>query len=257
MKKIMKGLAMSLIIAGGLVFSPQPMPVYANYSISAEDFINEGDKQLWDYKVINSESGISSEPFAELTVYKGSSTEIHIPRTIGGYPVMKLGKGLISTDFEEKETLMYIPDCVKSADKGFIGYMFDLTIFMEDGMVYECTGDEMKVMAVPHQKEVYIPDEVFGIPVTQVYDRILSNYVINENDPAIEKLRLSDNITDFKLDSFHLLSINVPKKMHIIPSKCFAGNRFPRLEEVEFHDGINLIAGDALYILLLNRLRIR
>lgn len=234
-----KRFAASLLIAGGLLFTPQTMPLPYTHSIFVDNFIEVGDEKLWDYTVVPSEDGVSSSPFAKLTAYKGKGPDINIPRTIGGYPVLKLGKGFISSDFSEKEVSLYIPDTVKASDAECLDFMFYMTVYTEDGMVYDCLGPELQLLGIPAgEKEVYIPDDVAGIPVTSMTAGIFSS-------SAVEKLRLSDHFTNVSISSKTLKEVNIPKGMKIIPSDAFSSARCPNLKNVTFHDGINLIARDA------------
>ena len=241
-----KRLAASLLITGGLIFCPQTVPFSSVYTASAAYDASTADESLWEYKVIESANDISSEPYAMLTKFKGKAEdgawEMYVPKTIGGYPVLELDDSI----FKIAETGDYIHLCIPDTVKNVYGSLDNnaslFTITTESGMNYSYwSGGDMCLVSTSDAKDVYIPDKLLGVPVTEFFSAGI-------NLDTVETLRLSDYFTslpDFENRATKIKKINIPKAVKVIPSGAFRSRNYPELEEVEFHDGINLIARDA------------
>ena len=235
-------LGLAVLLSGSMLLNTFPQGNVSAYGViasSEKDFIENGDESIWKYKIVNSAEGISDTPFAELTGYSGDLTEVHIPKNIGGYPVKRIGGFSFVKSYYEASVNIYVPDSVKSISQSCISNIFDLTFYTEDGLAYICNEGNLELFFIPYdKKEVYVPDDVAGLPVTEMKWGLF-------DDGIVEKLRLSDNLPYIKVKSATLKSLNIPKSMHVIPSQLLTGEKCPALEDVQFHDEINLIAIDA------------
>ena len=91
-------------------------------SWNGKDEYNSGCPVVWGYKNITTDSTydyVVRDEKAYLTKYKGNSTEVVIPDTIGGYPVVSFGSTFLR---QIAITSVSIPDSVTSiGDEAFLG----------------------------------------------------------------------------------------------------------------------------------------